>query len=94
MASIYFYIVIAIIGLFFCGITILTGISRKGNRFYKYIPACISGISAAGFFIKARFFSQGFEDLGYLIFAVIAGAVFLLSLITAIVMEFVVSKSK
>jgi len=89
MASIYFYIVTAIIGLVFSGAAFLIGLSGARNRFYKYIPACVSGIAAAGFFIKARYFSQGFEDLGYLIFAVIAGAVFLLSLIAAIIMEFV-----
>lgn len=88
MASIYFYIVIAVIALFFSGIAILIGISGTRIRFYKYIPACISGIAAAGFFIKARFFSQGFEVLGYLIFAMIAGAVFLISLITAVIMEY------
>lgn len=89
MAHVYFYIVIAIIALVFSGIAILIGMSGTRNRFYKYIPACISGIAAAGFFVKARFFAQGFEDLGYLIFAMIAGAVFLISLMTAVIMEYV-----
>jgi len=88
-----FLVLIAVIILISAGITFLLGWFIK-NRFVKYIPAILTGIAGIAFFTKSYFFSRSFEDIGYLIFAMIAAVAFAASIITAVVMEFVHKKTR
>jgi hypothetical protein len=86
-----FYLFIAIASLISVLITFFLGIIFKSTPIVKYIPAMISVLAGLGFYIKSRFFSSGtgFEDLGYIVFTLIAGILFFISLITAIVMDLI-----
>ncbi|MHB8064008.1 MAG: hypothetical protein ACYDG2_15490 [Ruminiclostridium sp.] len=84
-----FYMFIAVVSLISILITYCLGRFFKSRSVVKYIPAIISALAVLGFYIKFRFFSSGtgFEDLGYVVLALIAGIVLLVSLITALTME-------
>jgi hypothetical protein len=88
MVSNLFYIVVSIIGILFAGTSCLFGIFAVNKRIIKYIPAGVAGIASLVFLLKALYFSKGFEGIAYIIFAMISTLVFTLSLITALVMEF------
>jgi len=90
-----FYTFIAVAGLISVLITYFLGRFFK-NRVVKYIPAIILALTVLGFYIKARFFSTGtgFEDLGYIVLALIAGILFFISLFTAIIMGVVQMKNR
>ena len=83
-----FYVVIIATGIVFSAVTCLLGIYAK-KRLIKYIPASFAGIVSLAFFVKAKFFSEGLEGLGYIILMMISIAVFVLSIITAIILEFI-----
>jgi hypothetical protein len=58
----------------------------------KYIPSLVALLTGIGFYIKSSFYSTGFEDLVYVILALVAGIVFIVSLITAIIMDIIQRK--
>lgn len=54
-------------------IAITVGIAKYAKRTgFKYIPSIFFALIAIGCIIKSRWFSQGFEDLAYLIMAIMA----------------------
>lgn len=89
MNSIFIFIIIA--GLIFVAATIILGKLQK--RLLKYIPAVLAAVAAIVFSIKAYFYSEGFEALGYFVMMLISAAVFIASIIASIVME-VLSRRK
>lgn len=91
-----FYTLIAVVGLISVLITFFLGRIFKNRIIVKYIPAIIFLFAGLGFLIKAKFFSttEGFAELGYIILMLIAGIVFIISLITALIMEFIQRKNK
>ena len=84
-----FYMVVALISLVFAGITILLGRKQVQRAILKYIPAMIAFAATLALVIKAVWYSEGFEGLGYAILAMITAVVFLVSLITAIAVAIV-----
>jgi hypothetical protein len=85
-----FYMFVAVVSLISILITYCLDRFFKNRLIVKYIPTIISALTGVGFYIKARFFSSGgFEDLGYIVLTVIAGIVFIVSLITAIIIELI-----
>lgn len=67
---------------------ILTFVLNKffGKRaIIRYIPAIIAGLAVIGFYIKSAYFSSGFEDLGYIILALMACVIFFVSFVTAFI---------
>jgi hypothetical protein len=61
-----------IIGAVFSGIAVLISKFERKIHSLKYIPGVILFASGAAFIIKARWFSDGMEGLGYLILAILA----------------------
>jgi len=61
----------------------------KDRKAIKYIPSVMAATLTIAFFIKGRFYSQGWEGLIYGIFMVISGAVFIVSIVTAAVIDFI-----
>lgn len=84
-----FFIVVFVIGLVFAAGTCLLGIYARRKRIIKYIPAAVSGIAALSFLLKGRFFSEGMEGLGYIILMMISAIIFVMSIIAALIMEFI-----
>ena len=84
-----FYIVVAIGSIISILITIYLGRVFKEKAFIRYIPAIISALFVIGFYIKSRYYSEGMEDLGYVILALIASIVFFVSFIAAFIMGLV-----
>ncbi|HEY5582965.1 MAG TPA: hypothetical protein VIK78_00525 [Ruminiclostridium sp.] len=82
-----FYLLVAVSSLISVLITFFLGRFFEKRAIVKYIPAIIIALAVIGFFIKSRFFSTGFEDLAYIVLALIAGIVFVVSLITAFIMD-------
>lgn len=52
----------------------------------KYVPSIIAALAGIGFYIKSAYFSTGFEDLGFIVLALISLIVFFMSFITALIM--------
>lgn len=84
-----FYLFIAIAGLITVIITTLLGIFFTRHKIIKYIPAIIFAAATAGFWVKARYFSQGFEDLGYAVLGLIAAIVFVIAILNALIIELI-----
>lgn len=61
----------------------------RKKSFVKYIPAILLVAADCGFLIKSEYFSTGFEDLAYLVMAMIAGILFIPSLLAAIILGIV-----
>lgn len=89
-----FYFIIALIALIFAVATIFFGRKQKKRVFLKYIPSIIAAVATLAFIIKTVRFSEGFEGLGYMILSMISAAVFLVSIITAIVVEIINRKGR
>lgn len=71
MAQFKFSMMMIIFSLISIAITI--GIARYTKRTgFKYIPSIFFALIAIGCIIKSRWFSQGFEDIAYLIMAIMA----------------------
>lgn len=84
-----FYLVVGSIAFILALITLLLGIYKDKNKIVKYVPSALTGLFTAGFFIKANYFSKGFETLGYIVFTLISGIVFIVTLLTAVIIEIV-----
>lgn len=82
-----FYSVIALIGAVFAGATILLGRKQIQRVILKYIPAMIAFAATLALMIKASWFSEGMEGLGYVILAMITAVLFFISIITSIIIE-------
>ncbi len=81
-----FYVVVSIAGIFAMLVTFFLGWQYKKLPLVKYIPAMLAALAGIASYLKARFFSTGFEDIGFVILALIACIVFFLSFITAFIM--------
>jgi hypothetical protein len=84
-----FYIVIVLIAVAFAAATILLGRKQIRRAFLKYIPAMIAFAATLALIVKTAWFSEGMEGLGYAILAMITAVVFLVSIITALVVEII-----
>ncbi len=84
-----FYILVAVGSIISILITFFLGRFFKEKAFIRYIPAIVAALFVIGFYIKARYYSEGMEDLGYVILALIACIVFFVSFITAFIMGLV-----
>lgn len=71
---------IIIVGVVFSGIAVLISILAKSMVLPKYIPGAILLILTVFFIVKARWFSEGMEGLGYIILAIITGGGCIISL--------------
>lgn len=84
MAQFRFSMIIIILSLISIAITV--GIARYTKRTgFKYIPSIFFALIAIGCFIKSKWFSQGFEDLAYLIMAIMAMILAIVVTITAFI---------
>jgi hypothetical protein len=81
--------IIAVLGIIFAGSTVFLGTRLRQKKAVKYIPAILAALVSVAFAVKAFWFSEGFEGLGYVILLMISAAVFILSAVTALVLEFV-----
>jgi len=72
---------IAIIGIFFSGVSLLIYKFTRNKLFPKYIPGIILFSSGVAFIVKARWYSYGMEGLGYVILAILAVGGSIISLI-------------
>ena len=89
MNNLRLFIIIGIISLIFIIIVLVLSKYFKRKRTVKYIPAIIAIFLTLAFFIKSRYFSTGFEDLAYIVLAVISIIEFIVSLLTAIIIDLI-----
>ncbi len=82
-----FVLVIAVISIIFILAAIFLG--RLKKRWPKYIPAIFAAVAAIASFVKAKWFSEGFEALGYFVFMLIALIIFITALIAASAIEII-----
>jgi hypothetical protein len=82
-------LLILLIGIVFSGIVVLISRFEKKNQTAKYLPAIVLLAAGVAFIVKARWFSEGMEGLGYIIFSMLAFGGFILTLITAVVITVV-----
>lgn len=82
------YFVMISICLIFMGVTILLGRKKVRRAFLKYIPSLLAALVTIAMFIPA-INEEGFAALGYAIMTVLAGIVFLVSIVTAVIVEIV-----
>lgn len=87
-----FYLVVFVLGIIHSGVTIFLGVYVKKNRAVKYIPSASALVVSIIFLVTAYFFSEGFDALGYFIFAMVAGVLFLFSFIPAMIIEHINSR--
>lgn len=80
-------IFILVIGIVFSGIVVLIAKFERNRRLPKYIPAIILFAAGAACFVKARWFSEGMEGLGYIILAMLVLGGCILTLVTAVVID-------
>lgn len=88
MKNIRLYIGIGIISLIFIISVFLLSKYFSKKRIIKYIPAMTSIFLAIASFIKAKYFSIGFEDIVYILFSVTFTIACIVSLLTAIIVDF------
>lgn len=67
-------------------ITILLMKKFKKRKYAPYIPTVVIWLVSITFLIKAIFFSQPMEDLGYFVMSMIAGVTTFITLIITIVL--------
>lgn len=77
-------LVIIVAGLLVAVLQILIHRVFKGHTFYKYILSIILLLLTIVCVIKAEWFSSGMEGLAYLVTAIIAAGIFVISLIAGI----------
>lgn len=87
-----FIAIMAVIGIVFVIVTILLGRLRK--RWPKYMPAVLTGAAVVAAFVKAKWFSEGFEGLAYIILFLMALITFIVSLITAVILEIIRARNR
>lgn len=68
-------------------------IARFSKRILiKYIPSGIFGLFSIGFLVKSLYFSESFQDIAYMLMAILAFILTIVGLITAIVLDIIKSK--
>lgn len=87
-----FAVINVVIGLFLILIVYILGKYFKSKKI-KYIPAIITFIAGIACIIKSVYFSQGFEDIAYMILAFIIGVGFMASLLTALFIDYICKKN-
>lgn len=89
MANARLFLIVAICGIIFASITYLSARYFK-SKIIKYIPCAFAASVSVFFLVRALYFSKGngFEDIAFIIMALIAFGVFIVSLITALFIEF------
>ncbi|WP_080063373.1 hypothetical protein [Ruminiclostridium hungatei] len=81
-----FYMIVSIAGILAMLATFFLGRQFKDKPLVRYIPSLLAVLAGIASYIKARFFATGFEDIGFVILALIACIVFFLSFLTAFIM--------
>lgn len=87
MEQIRLLLFILIIGAVFSVIVLFIAKFEKRIWLLKYIPATILFTAGAACFVKARWFSQGMEGLGYIVLAMLVVGGGILTLITTVVID-------
>lgn len=86
MAQIKLLIVLIIFSLLAIAITV--GIARfSKRRVSKYIPSVFFALIAIGCIIKSKWYSQSFEDIAFLLMAIIAMILTLVVSATALIID-------
>lgn len=86
------FLYIGVPGLIFVIATALLGVYKKQRRGLKYLPAILAAVISLAFLIKAYVFSEGFKELGYAIMMMVSAVVFIISIITALLLEIINSR--
>jgi hypothetical protein len=76
-------------GIIFSGIVILIARFPKNGRLLKYIPSLALFAGGAACIIKARWFSEGFEGLGYVVLSITVFGGGIIALVTAAVIDMI-----
>lgn len=76
-----------LIGIVVSGVVILISKFENKSRLPKYVPTIILFLVGAAFIVKAKYFSQSMEDLGYIVLTIMAMSSGALTLITAVVID-------
>ncbi len=87
MEQIRLILLILLTGIIFSGIVLLIARFEKNKRLLKYLPAIILIIAGVASLVKAKWFSEGMEGLGYVIYSMLAFGGCILTLITAVVID-------
>lgn len=87
MEEIRLLLLVLLVGIAFSGVVILIAKFQKKRRYLKYIPSAILFAATIACIVKARWFSEGMEGLGYIIFAMLALGSCILTLITAVAID-------
>jgi hypothetical protein len=89
LEQIRFLLLILLIGIVFSAIVLIVAKFAKNRWLLKYIPVFTLLAVGVACFIKARWFSEGMEGLGYIILAIIAFGGCTVSLLTALIVDIV-----
>lgn len=87
MAEIRLLLFILLAGIIFSGVVVLIAKFEKKSSLSKYAPAIILFPAGAAHFVRVRWFSEGMQDLGNIIYAMLAVGSGILTLITAVVID-------
>lgn len=82
-----FFILIAILTLISVSVYLLS--KNQIHKFIKYIPALVAALGIVVVYIKMQFFSEGFEEIYYVITLIFLSVVFGVALLTAIIIEII-----
>lgn len=77
--------IITLLAMTFVALSYFLGIYKREKRLMKYIPSGIAAVLTFTLFIKAFYFSEGFEGLVYLPFGIIMAIIFVVSLTVALI---------
>ncbi|KNY26489.1 hypothetical protein [Pseudobacteroides cellulosolvens] len=78
---------ITIIGIVFSGIALLIYKFERNRPLPKYLPGIILFLAGVILIIKAKWFSEGMEGLGYIILAILAIGGSIIALIVPAVLD-------
>ncbi|TCK98118.1 hypothetical protein EDC19_0536 [Natranaerovirga hydrolytica] len=74
------FIIVMIFVAIFSGITFFLHKKYTNRTEIKYIPSLLLILFAVGFFLKAVFFSDNYENIAFLVFSIITTIVFFINL--------------
>jgi hypothetical protein len=82
-----FYLIVSAAGIIAFFTTFVLYRYFRQRPLIKFIPCILLALLGIWFILKARYFSAGFEGLGYIVYAIIDIIMFFISLITAWILE-------
>lgn len=84
-----FWVFILLTGIVLLGIVLFIARFERNRRFWKYIPAILLFAGGAASFVKAGWFSEGLEGLGYIILSMLILGGFVVTLFTAMIIDLI-----